>query len=41
MKSNIYDQAILEGIATTFPDTETIIENGKVTGMTATDVQKY
>ena len=40
MKSNIYDQAILEGIATTFKDTETIIENGKVTGMTATDVQK-
>lgn len=40
MKSNIYDQAILEGIATTFPDTETIIENGKVSGMTAIDVQK-
>ena len=40
MKSNIYDQAILEGIATTFPDTETIIENGKVIGMKATDVQK-
>ncbi len=40
MKSNIYDQAILEGIATTFPDTETIIENGKVSGMAATDVQK-
>lgn len=40
MKSNIYDQAILEGIATTFPDTETIIENGNVSGMTATDVQK-
>lgn len=40
MKSNIYDQAILEGIATTFPDTETIIDNGKVSGMTATDVQK-
>lgn len=40
MKSNIYDQAILEGIATTFPDTETIIENGKVRGMTPTDVQK-
>ncbi len=40
MKTNIYDQAILEGIATTFPDTETIIENGKVNGMTATDVQK-
>ena len=40
MKSNIYNQAILEGIATTFPDTETIIENGKVSGMTPTDVQK-
>ncbi len=40
MKSNIYDQAILEGIATTFPDTETIIDNGKVSGMTPTDVQK-
>ena len=40
MKSNIYDQAILEGIATTFPDTETIIENGKVSGMTPTDIQK-
>ena len=40
MKSNIYNQAILEGIATTFPDTETIIENGKVSGMKATDVQK-
>ena len=40
MKSNIYDQAILEGIATTFPDTETIIDNGKVNGMTAIDVQK-
>lgn len=40
MKSNIYDQAILEGIATTFLDTETIIENRKVSGMTPTDVQK-
>ena len=40
MKSNIYDQAILEGISTTFPDTETIIENGKVSGMAAIDVQK-
>ena len=40
MKSNIYDQAILEGITTTFPDTETIIENGIVNGMTPTDVQK-
>ena len=40
MKANIYDQAILEGIATTFPDTETIIDNGKVSGMKASDVQK-
>ena len=40
MKSNIYDQAVLEGVATTFPQTEDIIENGKVNGMTATDVQK-
>lgn len=40
MKSNIYDQAILEGVATTFPQTEDIIENGIVSGMTATDVQK-
>lgn len=40
MKSNIYDQAVLEGVATTYPQTETIIENGKVSGMTATDVQK-
>lgn len=40
MKANICDQAILEGVATTFPQTETIIENGKVTGMRASDVQK-
>ena len=40
MKSNIYDQAILEGVATSFPQTEEIIENGKVNGVTATDVQK-
>ena len=40
MKSNIYDQAVLEGVATTFPQTEDIIDNGKVNGMTATDVQK-
>lgn len=40
MKSNIYDQAVLEGVATTFPQTEDIIENGIVFGMTATDVQK-
>ncbi len=40
MKSTIYDQAILEGVATTFPQTEDIIENGNVNGMSASDVQK-
>ena len=40
MKMNIYDQAVLEGVATSFPQTEEIIDNVKVTGMTATDVQK-
>ena len=40
MKSNIYDQAILEGVATSFPQTETIIDNGTVQGMTANDIQK-
>ena len=40
LKANIYDQAVLEGVTTTFPQTEEIIENGKVSGMTATDVQK-
>ncbi len=40
MKSNIYDQAILEGVATSFPQTEDIIENGTVNGMTSSDVQK-
>lgn len=40
MKANIYDQAVLEGVATSFPQTEDIIDNGKVNGMTASDVQK-
>ena len=40
MKANIYDQAVLEGVATSFPQTEEIIEIGKVNGMTASDVQK-
>jgi len=40
MKANIYDQAVLEGVSTTFPQTEAIIENGIVSGMTAADVQK-
>lgn len=40
MKANIYDQAVLEGVATSFPQTEEIIENGRITGMSPTDVQK-
>lgn len=40
MKASIYDQAVLEGVTTTFPQTEDIIENGQVSGMTAADVQK-
>lgn len=40
MKSNIYDQAVLEGVATTFPQTENIIDGGIVNGVAAADVQK-
>lgn len=40
MKMNIYDQAVLEGVATSFPQTEEIIDNGKISGVTSTDVQK-
>jgi len=40
IKSLIYDQAVLEGVATSFPQTEEIIENGKVSGVTASDIQK-
>lgn len=40
MKMNIYDQAVLEGVAISFPQTEEIIDNGKISGVTATDVQK-
>ena len=40
MKANIYDQAVLEGVATSFPQTEDIIENGRVSGVSANDVQK-
>lgn len=40
MKSNIYDQAVLEGVATTFPQTETIIDGGIVNGISSLDVQK-
>ncbi len=40
MKANIYDQAVLDGVATSFPQTEDIIDNGTVNGMTANDIQK-
>lgn len=36
----IYKQAILEGVATTFADTESIIEGGKINNMTSEDVLK-
>lgn len=36
----IYKQAKLEGVATTFADTESIIEGGKVNNMTSEDVMK-
>ncbi len=40
MKANIYNQAVLEGVATSFPQTEDIIDNGCVNGVSANDVQK-
>lgn len=40
MKLSIYEQAVLEGVTTSFPQTEDIIENGTVNGVTASDVQK-
>ena len=40
MKANIYDQAVLEGVATSFPQMEEIIDNGIVNGVRASDVQK-
>ncbi len=40
MKLSIYEQAVLEGVATTFPQTEDIVENGIVNNMTSSDVQK-
>jgi Fic family protein len=40
MKKIIYDQAVLEGVGTTFPDTEAIIDNGIVKNVKAEDVQK-
>lgn len=40
IKSLIYDQAVLEGVSTTFPQTEAILENGIVNGVSVADVQK-
>lgn len=40
MKKIIYDQAVLEGVGTTFPDTEAILENGKVNNVKTEDVIK-
>ena len=40
MKTIIYDQAILEGGATSFHDIENIIDNGEVNNMKADDVEK-
>ena len=37
---NIYNQAILEGVATTFADTESIIEGGKINNMSSEDILK-
>ncbi len=36
----IYKQAVLEGVATTYADTENIIEGGKVNNMTSEDILK-
>ena len=38
--NTIYKQAILEGVATTFADTESIIEGGKVNNMSSEDILK-
>lgn len=40
LADTIYNQAILEGITTTLPDTENIIENGIVNNMTSVDTLK-
>lgn len=37
---SIYKQAMLEGVATTYSDTESLVNGGKVNDMTAKDVQK-
>ena len=40
IKANIYDYEVLEVVVTSLPQTEEIIENGIVNGVSATDVQK-
>lgn len=40
IKNIIFDQAMLEGVAATFPQTEQIIDNGKVEGVSTNDVLK-
>ena len=40
MVDSIYKQAMLEGVATTYSDTEAIINGGKVKDMNATDITK-
>lgn len=40
MVDSIYKQAKLEGVATTYSDTETIVNGGKVKDMTAMDISK-
>ncbi len=40
VKTLIYDQAVLEGVSTTFPQTESILENGIIYGVKVADVQK-
>ena len=37
---SIYKQSVLEGVATTYSDTETLVNGGKVNDMTASDVDK-
>lgn len=37
---SIYKQSMLEGVATTYSDTETLVNGGKVNNMTASDVNK-
>lgn len=37
---SIYKQAMLEGVATTYSDTETLVNGGKVSGMSVDDISK-